>query len=53
FNIVNELGRSSKSLILTITDPEGRHNEPTWRKWFPYFYKWIIADWTNQVISLN
>lgn len=53
FNIVTELGRSSKSLILTITDPEGRHNEPTWRKWFPYFYKWIIADWTNQVISLN
>ena len=53
FNIVTELGKSSKSLILTVTDPEGQHNEPTWRKWFPYFYKWIIADWTNQVISLN
>lgn len=27
----------------TIVDPLGQHNEPTWRKQFPDFYKWLVG----------
>ncbi len=28
----------------SVIDPNGRHNEATWRKWFPQFYSWIIKN---------
>lgn len=27
----------------TIVNPMGQHNEPTWRKQFPDFYKWLVG----------
>jgi predicted alpha/beta superfamily hydrolase len=27
----------------TVVDPLGQHNEPTWRKQFPDFYKWLVG----------
>ena len=32
----------SKSKMQAVIRDDGRHNEPTWRKEFPLFYKWII-----------
>ena len=34
----------SKSKVLEITDPDAKHNEAAWRKYFPDFYKWIINN---------
>ncbi|MFZ1529287.1 MAG: alpha/beta hydrolase-fold protein [Ferruginibacter sp.] len=48
--IAQKLGANSKCLIYSVVDPDSRHNEQAWRKWFPEFYKWIMADWTNYVI---
>lgn len=31
----------SRSKMITVIRDEGKHNEPTWRKEFPLFYKWI------------
>jgi len=31
-----------KSHLRIIKAPLGQHNEPTWRKYFPDFYSWII-----------
>ena len=32
-----------ENFVLTV-DSNGMHNEPTWRKWFPRFYLWLIGD---------
>jgi metallo-beta-lactamase class B len=34
---------ASKSKIYERIDPEARHNEPAWRKYFPEFYRWILG----------
>ncbi len=47
------LGTKSAVLIYGVTDPDGRHNEAAWRKWFPEFYKFMMADWSNYVIPLK
>ena len=31
----------SKARMSSVIRDEGKHNEPTWRKEFPLFYKWI------------
>ncbi len=31
----------SKAKMETVIRDDGKHNEPTWRKEFPLFYKWI------------
>lgn len=51
FAVTEKLGRNSNAMIYTITDPEGRHNEEYWRKWFAEFYRWITADGYNNVIK--
>ena len=38
----------SKSKILEIVDPEAKHNEAAWRKYFPDFYQWIKGTDTFQ-----
>jgi len=48
--ITTKLGTVSSSLIYSAIDPDGQHNEKAWRKWFPEFYRWIMADWTNYII---
>ncbi len=40
--IAQKIKLISRSKILEIVDPEAKHNEAAWRKYFPYFYKWIF-----------
>lgn len=51
YGVMQQLGTKSSALIYGVTDPEGRHNEAAWRKWFPEFFRFIMADWTNYVIK--
>jgi predicted alpha/beta superfamily hydrolase len=32
----------SKSTMTTVIRDDGKHNEPTWRKEFPFFYEWMM-----------
>ena len=43
-NITEKLGEGSNALIYEVTDPEGKHNEQSWRKWFAEFYIWITGN---------
>ncbi len=45
------LGRRSASMIYCVVDPEGEHNEFYWRKWFPEFFRWALADGFNIITS--
>lgn len=40
-SVFEQLRRYSKARITTVVRSEGRHDEATWRKEFPLFYKWI------------
>lgn len=53
YKVMQHMGTHSAALMYSVTDPEGRHNEASWRKWFPEFYKFIMADWTNYPIPLH
>ncbi len=53
YKVMQHLGTHSGALMYSVTDPAARHNEAAWRKWFPEFYKFIMADWTNYPIPLN
>lgn len=52
-DIVKRLGDISTASIYSIVDPEGKHNEQAWRKWFAFFYKWVMADGFNNVIKMD
>lgn len=49
-DIEKKMGELSSSMILSVIDDESSHNEQAWRKWFPEFYKWIMADGFNNII---
>ena len=49
--ISESLGRNSSATIYSVIDPEGKHNEQAWKKWFAEFYKWIMADGFNIITS--
>ncbi len=51
--ITDKLGKNSIALIYTVTDTEGNHNEQSWRKWFPEFYTWVLANVYNNIIKLE
>jgi alpha-glucosidase len=38
-----KVSKPVENFVLTV-DSNGMHNEPTWRKWFPRFYLWLIGD---------
>lgn len=40
--IEENIRSASSSKILERIDPDARHNEPAWRKYFPEFYRWIM-----------
>ena len=50
-SVTDKLGENSSAIIYSIVDPDGSHNEMAWRKWFPEFYSWIMAEWTNYEIK--
>jgi predicted alpha/beta superfamily hydrolase len=45
------LGTNSTTMIYTVVDAEGKHNETYWRKWFAEFYNWMMADGYNIIIK--
>ena len=45
------LGEKSSAQIYSVVDAKGKHNEKAWRKWFPEFYNWIMADGFNYIIK--
>lgn len=49
-NVMDKLGSNSSTIIYSAVDPYGNHNEQAWKKWFPEFYKWMMADWKNYII---
>ncbi|MFT3981840.1 MAG: alpha/beta hydrolase-fold protein [Ferruginibacter sp.] len=51
FSIMQSLGTRSSALIYSVVDPEGKHNEAAWCRWFPEFLKFMMADWTNYIID--
>ena len=51
--ITDKLGENSSALIYVVTDPEGRHNEATWRKWFEEFYLWITGNGLSYQIKMK
>lgn len=50
YQVLQRLGATSSSLIYSMVDPEGTHKEASWRKWFPEFIRFMMADWTNYII---
>jgi predicted alpha/beta superfamily hydrolase len=34
----------SRSKMITVIRDEGKHNEATWRREFPLFYKWMLKN---------
>ena len=51
--VTDELGKNSIALIYVVTDPESAHNEQAWRKWFPEFYNWVLANGFNNIIDVE
>ena len=51
--VAEKLGAHSNAMIYSVIDPEGKHNENAWRKWFAEFYVWMMADGYNNVIKLE
>lgn len=51
YKIAENLGTRSSAMIYTVVESNGTHNEIYWRKWFAEFYKWMMADGYNVVIS--
>jgi predicted alpha/beta superfamily hydrolase len=49
--VQESLGEKSAAQVYSVTDQKGSHNEKAWRKWFPEFYCWIMADGFNYVIK--
>lgn len=50
YNVLQRLGATSSSLVYSLVDPEGTHKEASWRRWFPEFIRFMMADWTNYII---
>jgi len=53
FDVTEKLGVNSSALLYTVTDPESHHNEEAWRKWFPEFYNWVLANGFNNIIKVE
>lgn len=49
--IMDITGTHSRTTIYAVTDPEGKHNEQSWRKWFPQFYLWMMTEGNNFVVE--
>jgi hypothetical protein len=49
--IAGKLGANSIAMIYSIIDANGEHDQESWLKWFPEFYKWIMADGFNVITN--
>jgi predicted alpha/beta superfamily hydrolase len=50
--VAERLGSNSNTMIYTVIDADGKHEEKAWGKWFAEFYTWMMADGYNNVINL-
>lgn len=41
-NVFEQMRKYSKAKMQTVIRAEGKHNEQTWRKEFPLFYRWMF-----------
>lgn len=51
--IAENIGKRSDAIIYALVDPQGRHNEQFWRKWFAEFYTWIMSDGYNSPVKIR
>lgn len=51
--MAEKLATNSNTMIYSVVDETGKHNEAAWRKWFAEFYNWMMADGYNNVIKLE
>lgn len=51
--IADNIGKRSDAIIYTVIDPDGRHNEQAWRKWFAEFYCWMMGDGFNNQVNIE
>ncbi len=49
--LADMLGDQSAGLIYFLSDPEGKHQEQYWRKWFGEFYLWITGNGLNYQVK--
>jgi len=49
--LADMLGDQSGGLIYYISDPEGKHHEQYWKKWFGEFYLWITGNGLNYQVK--
>ncbi|MEO6229131.1 MAG: alpha/beta hydrolase-fold protein [Ferruginibacter sp.] len=52
-DVTETLGRKSSAIVYIVLDPDAERNEAAWRKWFPDFYEWTLANGFNDVIKVN
>lgn len=51
--VADNIGKRSETIIYTVIDPDSRHNEQAWQKWFAEFYNWIMADGFNGQVKIE
>lgn len=42
--IADKVALKSSYFTYYVVDPEGKHNEPAWRKWLPVFFSWLYQN---------
>lgn len=47
--MAERLASHSATMIYSVTDAKGRHNETAWQKWFAEFYNFMMADGFNYI----
>jgi predicted alpha/beta superfamily hydrolase len=42
--IADKMALKSNYFMYSVVDPDGQHNEPTWRRWLAVFFAWIYQN---------
>lgn len=49
--VMDHFAEKSSSIIYSLIDEQGVHNEAAWTRAFPAFYKWIMANGANVILN--
>ncbi len=52
-DVMDRFAANSKGIAYAYFQEAGRHNEESWHKAFPKFYKWIMASGANVVLNVK
>ncbi len=52
-DVMRQLGEKGEAVIYSLSDTEGSSNAIWWRKYFPYFINWALADGNNSIINIK